>query len=125
MINLKTILSDLKEVEVGIRSELFDFQNAEGLTELAIKEAIERLDNQEDKMSAHFKLIIEGEEYSFENNLHRNGKGTKYLLESRLFREETQAMIGAYLEIIDVTPNGDLIIYEPYTDDIWNFSDWQ
>ena len=56
----------------------------------------------------HFLLVFPFEDHSF------------YLLESRLFDVETDAMEGVYLNVF----YPDFTEYEPYSEDVWDFDHW-
>lgn len=122
MKNLKDVLR-LEEVKSGMKGNL-SLSNRR--LEEAIANAFITFDYSiqfdcEAKNSVKVPLTFNDKSYSFENSLYVNEDNTLYLIESRLFDDVTNEMIGAYLEVL----TADLKIVDEVIDDVWEYSDWK
>lgn len=122
MKNLKDVLR-LEEVKSGMKGNL-SLSNRR--LEEAIANAFITFDYStqfdcEAKNSVKVPLTFNDKSYSFETSLYVNEDNTLYLIESRLFDEVTNEMIGAYLEVL----TADLKIVDEVIDDVWEYSDWK
>lgn len=122
MKNLKDVLG-LEEVQVGVKANL-------SLTDNQVEEAISNVFitfdysiefGFEDKNSVKVPLTFDDKSYSFETALYVNKDKTMYLIESRLFDEATDEMMGAYLEVL----TADLTVVDEVIDDVWEYADWE
>lgn len=67
------------------------------------------------------ELPVNGELKSFESHLYTNQDQSLYLLDSRLFDVETDAMEEVFLGVF----YPDLTEYEECIEDVWDFDDWE
>ena len=122
MKNLKDVLG-LKEVQECLKSNLFlnNNQLEEAISNVLITFDYSVMFEYEGKNSVKAPLMFNDKNFSFETALYVNGDKTMYLLESRLFNEETDNMVGAYLQVL----NADLSFVDELIDDVWEYADWE
>lgn len=113
MQSLKQILIK-DDIKNNIKNNLF-------LSNEEVEAAIDTVLKSDKSNVISTKAVRGGKVVQFENTLHEDVDKQLYLLESRLFDEEHDQMIGVFLGIF----NSEGIPFDEYVDDVWEFANWQ
>ena len=98
----------------GMKYNLFN-ENA-SLT----KESVEKILKTDNRNELKTCIEMDGVLYEFEVILFYSEEKNEYLIDCRLFNQETQMMKNAYLGIFDANLN----IAQEEIDDVWVYTDW-